>query len=65
MLKGKSVLDKPEIVRREAAIEPVKKRREWIFKLFLILIVVGLVYYLFTHPEIVRDPVNKFFGRFS
>ncbi|MBW2974966.1 cytochrome P450 [Candidatus Woesearchaeota archaeon] len=64
--KQKSILDKPDILRREGTLtQPVKKGKGWLFKLILILIVAGLIYYLFTHPEIIRNPVNEFFGRFS
>jgi hypothetical protein len=66
MLEDKNILNKPEILRREAALrEPVRKKRGWLFKLILILIGIGLAYYLFTNPDIIIDPVNKFFGRFS
>ena len=61
----KSILDKREILRREATLEPVKKKKRWLFKLILILIVAGLVIYLYMHPEIMRNPVDKFFGRFT
>ncbi len=59
----KSVLEKPSILRREAIVrEPVKKGKRWVFKIILILVVIGLVYYLFRHPEVIQDPVNSFFG---
>ena len=62
----KGVLDKPSILRRESTIdEPVKKGKGWIFKIILILIIIFVVYYLFTNPDIIMDPVDKFFGGFS
>lgn len=61
--ENKSILNKPEILRRESTLtQPVKKRKGWVFKFILILIVIGLVYYLFTHPDVIRDPVDRFFG---
>jgi len=66
MLEDKnSVLDNPKIKREEASLEPVKKKKRWMFKLILILIVVGVVYYLFKNPEVIMEPVNKFLGRFK
>jgi len=59
------ILNKPEILRRESTLEPTKKKKHWLFKLILILIVVGVVYFLFTNSELITNPVNKFFGRFS
>lgn len=61
----KDVLNNPQLSRREAALEPVKKKGGWFFKFILILIVIGIIYYLWTHPEIMRGPVNNFMGRFS
>jgi len=64
--KEKGILDNPEILRRESTLtQPVKKSRGWLFKFILVLIVIGLLYYLFTHPDIVRNPVDKFLGRFK
>jgi hypothetical protein len=40
-----------------------KKSKEWIFKLILILIVVGVVYYFFKNPEGIQSWVNNFFGK--
>ncbi|HZX45285.1 MAG TPA: hypothetical protein VFF28_06400 [Candidatus Nanoarchaeia archaeon] len=37
------------------------KSRKWIFKLVLVLIIIAIIYYLYTHPDIIRSPVNKFF----
>lgn len=60
--ENKSVLDKPEILRREGMLtQTPKKGKRWVFNLVLILIVIGLTYYLFTHPQLIRDPFNKFF----
>lgn len=60
----KGVLDKPDIVVREAALraKPVKKRISWVVKIIIILVVILVIYYLFRHPEVIRDPVNSFFG---
>ncbi len=59
----KSVLDKPSILRREAIVrEPVKKGKRWVFKIILILAVIFVLYYLFSHPEVIQEPVNNFFG---
>ena len=58
----KSVLDKPKILRRDVMGEPVKKKSHWLFKLILGLIVIGGVFYLFTHPEIMRDGFDKLLG---
>jgi hypothetical protein len=56
----KGVLNKPEIIRREAMIEPVKKKGHWLFKLIIILLILGLVYYLFTNPEVIQNFANNF-----
>lgn len=63
----KSVLDNPVIAQEEALLKPeaVKKSKAWVFKLILILVIIGVVLYLFMNPEIMTDPVNKFFNRFS
>jgi len=59
--ENKSVLDKPEILRREATLtQPVKKGKGWIFKIILIIIIIALVLYLFTHPDVIVNPVNNF-----
>lgn len=63
--ENKSILDKPEILRRESTLEPVKKGKGWVFKLILIILIIVLILYLFTHPEIIRNPVDKFFGKFT
>lgn len=61
----KSVLDNPEILRRETALgRPIRKKKGWMFKLILILIILAVIYYLFTHPALIRDPVNRFFSGF-
>ena len=66
MLEDKNkVVNNPELLRRQAAIEPVKKKKSGLFKFILILIIIGVIYYLWTHPEIIMGPVNQFFGRFS
>lgn len=61
----KDVLDRSDIARRESMVRPVGKKRHWLFKLILILIVIGGVYYLYMNPDLIMGPVNKFFGRFS
>ncbi len=63
---NKSIPDKPEILRRETTLtQPVKKGKRWIFKIVLIVVIAVLLYYLFTNPEIIRNPVDKFLGRFT
>lgn len=42
--------------------EPATKGKTWVLKLILILIVIGLILYLFMHPEAVLNPVNEFFN---
>lgn len=64
--ENKSILNKPEILRRETTLtQPVKKGKRWIFKIILIVVIAVLLYYLFTHLEIIRNPVDKFLGRFT
>jgi len=65
--KGKSILDdNPEILRRESMLtRPAKKRGRWILKAVFGLIAIGLLYYLFKHPEMMSNPVDKFFERFT
>jgi hypothetical protein len=46
----------------DTALEP-KKSKGWIFKLILILTVIGIVYYLFRNPEGIQSWVNDFFGK--
>ncbi len=65
MLEEKNVLDRPDISRREAMVRPVGKKRHWLFKLILIVIGIGVVYYLYMNPDLIMGPVNKFFGRFG
>ena len=66
-LGNQSVLDTSRIKMLESLLgpEPVKRSRAWIFKLILVLIIIGVVLYLFMNPEIITNPVNEFFGRFS
>jgi len=61
MLEEKGVLDKPQIVREEMVRTEPKKGKGWILKLILILLVIGLVLYLFLNPEGIRNFVNNFF----
>ena len=43
-----------------------KKSKAWIFKLILIVIIaVGLYYLFINRQDLIIDPVNKFFERFS
>jgi len=46
----------------DTALKP-KKSKKWLFKLILILIVIGLVYYFFRNPEGIQSWVNNFFGK--
>ena len=64
---NKSVLDNPRIAQEEALLKPEapKKSKAWIFKLILILVIIGAVLYLFMNPEIITNPVNKFFNKFN
>lgn len=61
------VLNKPEIIRRESMVrgEPAvkAKSRKWIFNLILMLVIIGLILYLFTHPEGIQNWVNNFFEK--
>ena len=41
-------------------VEP--KKGNWVFKLILVGIVIAFIIYVWLHPELVRDPVNKAFG---
>jgi len=65
--QSKSIVDRPDLAMREASIRegPKKGKASLIFKIILVLVIIGVVYYLFRNPDIIRDPVNKFFGRFS
>ena len=59
------MLDENKLAREEMVRKPetaVKGKRSWMFKAFLILIVMGIVLYLFTNPDRILDPVNKFFN---
>ncbi|MEA2037532.1 MAG: hypothetical protein U9O94_08535 [Nanoarchaeota archaeon] len=38
------------------------KSKAWLWKLILVLIIIGFVLYLFTHPEVIRDFTNKYFN---
>ena len=58
---NKSVLDNPEI-KSESTLGP-KKSKAWLFKLILILIVIGVVYYFFRNPEGIQSWINDFFGK--
>ncbi len=49
-----------EQVRKPETVTTGKKR--WLFKLILILIIIGVVYYLFRNPDVIMSPVNKFFS---
>ena len=66
MLNEKGVLNKPEILRKGSTLDVPKKSKAWIFKLVLVLIIAVGIYYLFINrQELIIDPVNTFFGRFS
>ena len=56
-------LAREEIVRKPETVTTGKKR--WLFKLILIIIIIGVIYYLFTHPDVIMGPVNKLFGKFG
>lgn len=65
MLENKGILDNPRIQKEEAALktEPIKKKSRWLFKLILILIVIGIVYYFFKNPEGIRNWFNSFLDK--
>ena len=47
---------------KDTALKP-KKNKAWLIKLILILIVIGVVYYLFRNPESIQSWVNNFLGK--
>ncbi len=65
MLDTKSVLDNPQLAKREAAIKPIKKKKGWLFNLILIALVIWFLYYLWKNPGVVRGPVDRLLGKFS
>ncbi|MBU0628677.1 MAG: hypothetical protein KKC75_05775 [Nanoarchaeota archaeon] len=62
--QGKSVLDNPIIAKEEALLkpQPVKKSKMWIFKLILVLLILGVVLYLFMNSEKIQSFVNSYFN---
>jgi len=59
------MLDDKKMVQQEENIlkQPVKKKSYgWVFKLILLLVIIGVVLYLFANPSIVQEPVNDFFN---
>jgi len=63
--KEKSILDKPEILRREATIEPVKPKRKWLHTFIWIVIIGALFYFLFRRVggiEGIRNLFDKLLG---
>ena len=61
----KDILNSPQLSKEEARIEPVKKKKSWLFKLILIGSVIWFLYFLWKNPEVVREPVNMLLGKFS
>ncbi len=62
------ILDNPRIQREEALLrpEPVKKGKfGLILKIILVLVVLFFIFYLFINPDMLRNPVNEFFGKFG
>lgn len=55
----RKILDNPKVLREEIAREPAKKPKAWVFKIILILVIIGLILYLFMHPEGIQNWVNK------
>lgn len=64
MLEDKGALDNPRIAQEEALLKPeaAKKSKAWIFKLILVLVVIGVVLYLFLNAEKIQSFVNTYFN---
>ncbi len=57
---------KPGLLMAENTLDVPKKSKAWIFKIILILVILAGVYYLYINrQELIINPVNRFFERFS
>jgi len=64
MVENKSQMQSQNLLKSAAATktEPAKKSTGSLFKLILVLAIIGLIVYLFLHPEVIQGSANKFFN---
>ena len=59
LLKERLLKEKEEALFKKT---PIKKSKGWMFKLILILIIIGVIVYLFMNPGTIQNLANRFIG---